>query len=67
MDPVARQTDDEKAEILDLMDEDGLLGGYSKEALLAMLDQADASGDSDRSWEQLIRDLNLQHFGRDRV
>ncbi len=67
MDPLARQTENEKNDMLDLLDEDGMLGGYTKETLLATLEEADASGDSEMAWDTLIRDLNLQHFGRDRL
>ena len=42
-------------------------GGCSREELEVLLQEGLDSGLSDRSWDEIIRDLNVQHFGKDSI
>lgn len=48
-------------------DETELDDGYSREELMALLQGGLDSGLSERSWDEIIRDLNVQHFGKEKI
>lgn len=62
MSPISAAGTDQIAENDQTLD-----GGYSREELMALLQEGLDSGPSDKSWDDLIRELNVQHFGKDRL
>ncbi len=67
MDPQARHDVELNEEDIVTEDEHGLIDGYTREELMALLQEAEDSGPSDKSWDELITELNLKYFGKEKL
>ena len=64
MDPQAHHKAERIEDDIVAEDENGLIDGYTREELDAMLDEAEASGMAEEPWEDFIEKLNLKYFGK---